>query len=216
MDKEMRKMIAKRAAKYFKSRDTVNLGICIPSLCCDYAEPGVMFQSENGFVGVGEIARGISISERLYNAGGVPYIPVLGGAALTSEMSFGMIRSGRMDATVLGGLQVSEKGDLSNWSTPGREFGMGGAMDLVNGAKLVIVTMEHCTKEGMPKIVKECTLPYTGRHCVDHIITELCVIDVTDAGLVLKELAPGITAEYVQERTQPELILSEDLKEMEI
>lgn len=130
MDKEMRKMIAKRAAKYFKSGDTVNLGIGIPSLCCDYAEPGVMFQSENGFVGVGEIARGISISERLYNAGGVPYIPVLGGAALTSEMSFGMIRSGRMDATVLGGLQVSEKGDLSNWSTPGREFGMGGAMDL--------------------------------------------------------------------------------------
>ena len=215
MDIEMRKMLAKRAAKYFKSGDTVNLGIGIPSLCCDYAEPGVMFQSENGFVGVGEIARGISISERLYNAGGVPYIPVLGGAALTSEMSFG-IRSGRMDATVLGALQVSEKGDLANWSTPGKEFGMGGAMDLVNGAKLVIVTMEHCTKDGRPKIVKECTLPYTGRHCVDHIITELCVIDVTEGGLVLKELASGITAEYVQERTEAELIISDDLTEMEI
>lgn len=214
MDK--RHLIAKRAARYFQSGDVVNLGIGIPSLCGNYAEPGVLFQAENGFIGVGATAEGLMVNERTYNAGGVPFIPVPGSSGFDVAMAFGVIRSGRLAATVLGALQVSERGDLANWSTPGRSFGMGGAMDLVNGARKVIVAMEHCTREGAPKIVKECTLPYTGRGCVDHIVTELCVIDVTKEGLLLRELAPGHTLEEVQAKTEAELSLAEDLREMVI
>ena len=212
MDK--RHLIAKRAARYFQSGDVVNLGIGIPSLCGNYAEPGVLFQAENGFIGVGATAEGLMVNERTYNAGGVPFIPVPGSSGFDVAMAFGVIRSGRLAATVLGALQVSERGDLANWSTPGRSFGMGGAMDLVNGARKVIVAMEHCTREGAPKIVKECTLPYTGRGCVDHIVTELCVIDVTKEGLLLRELAPGHTLEEVRAKTEAELSLAEDLREM--
>ena len=214
MDK--RHLIAKRAARYFQSGDVVNLGIGIPSLCGNYAEPGVLFQAENGFIGVGATAEGLMVNERTYNAGGVPFIPVPGSSGFDVAMAFGVIRSGRLAATVLGALQVSERGDLANWSTPGRSFGMGGAMDLVNGARKVIVAMEHCTREGAPKIVKECTLPYTGRGCVDHIVTELCVIDVTKEGLLLRELAPGHTREEVRAKTEAELSLAEDLREMVI
>lgn len=214
MDK--RHLIAKRAARYFQSGDVVNLGIGIPSLCGNYAEPGVFFQAENGFIGVGATAEGLMVNERTYNAGGVPFIPVPGSSGFDVAMAFGVIRSGRLAATVLGALQVSEWGDLANWSTPGRSFGMGGAMDLVNGARKVIVAMEHCTREGAPKIVKECTLPYTGRGCVDHIVTELCVIDVTKEGLLLRELAPGHTLEEVRAKTEAELSLAEDLREMVI
>ena len=214
MDK--RHLIAKRAARYFQSGDVVNLGIGIPSLCGNYAEPGVLFQAENGFIGVGATAEGLMVNERTYNAGGVPFIPVPGSSGFDVAMAFGVIRSGRRAATVLGALQVSERGDLANWSTPGRSFGMGGAMDLVNGARKVIVAMEHCTREGAPKIVKECTLPYTGRGCVDHIVTELCVIDVTKEGLLLRELAPGHTLEEVRAKTEAELSLAEDLREMVI
>ena len=214
MDK--RHLIAKRAARYFQSGDVVNLGIGIPSLCGNYAEPGVLFQAENGFIGVGATAEGLMVTERTYNAGGVPFIPVPGSSGFDVAMAFGVIRSGRLAATVLGALQVSERGDLANWSTPGRSFGMGGAMDLVNGARKVIVAMEHCTREGAPKIVKECTLPYTGRGCVDHIVTELCVIDVTKEGLLLRELAPGHTLEEVRAKTEAELSLAEDLREMVI
>ena len=214
MDK--RHLIAKRAARYFQSGDVVNLGIGIPSLCGNYAEPGVLFQAENGFIGVGATAEGLMVNERTYNAGGVPVIPVPGSSGFDVAMAFGVIRSGRLAATVLGALQVSERGDLANWSTPGRSFGMGGAMDLVNGARKVIVAMEHCTREGAPKIVKECTLPYTGRGCVDHIVTELCVIDVTKEGLLLRELAPGHTLEEVRAKTEAELSLAEDLREMVI
>lgn len=214
MDK--RHLIAKRAARYFQSGDVVNLGIGIPSLCGNYAEPGVLFQAENGFIGVGATAEGLMVNERTYNAGGVPFIPVPGSSGFDVAMAFGVIRSGRLAATVLGALQVSERGDLANWSTPGRSFGMGGAMDLVNGARKVIVAMEHCTREGAPKIVKECTLPYTGRGCVDHIVTELCVIDVTKEGLLLRELAPGHTLEEVRAKTEAKLSLAEDLREMVI
>lgn len=214
MDK--RHLIAKRAARYFQSGDVVNLGIGIPSLCGNYAEPGVLFQAENGFIGVGATAEGLMVNERTYNAGGVPFIPVPGSSGFDVAMAFGVIRSGRLAATVLGALQVSERGDLANWSTPGRSFGMGGAMDLVNGARKVIVAMEHCTREGAPKIVKECTLPYTGRGCVDHIVTELCVIDVTKEGLLLRELAPGHTLVEVRAKTEAELSLAEDLREMVI
>ena len=214
MDK--RHLIAKRAARYFQSGDVVNLGIGIPSLCGNYAEPGVLFQAENGFIGVGATAEGLMVNERTYNAGGVPFIPVPGSSGFDVAMAFGVIRSGRLAATVLGALQVSERGDLANWSTPGRSFGMGGAMDLVNGARKVIVAMEHCTREGAPKIVKECTLPYTGRGCVDHIVTELCVIDVTKEGLLLRELAPGHTLEEGRAKTEAELSLAEDLREMVI
>ena len=214
MDK--RHLSAKRAARYFQSGDVVNLGIGIPSLCGNYAEPGVLFQAENGFIGVGATAEGLMVNERTYNAGGVPFIPVPGSSGFDVAMAFGVIRSGRLAATVLGALQVSERGDLANWSTPGRSFGMGGAMDLVNGARKVIVAMEHCTREGAPKIVKECTLPYTGRGCVDHIVTELCVIDVTKEGLLLRELAPGHTLEEVRAKTEAELSLAEDLREMVI
>ncbi|MCB7051173.1 3-oxoacid CoA-transferase subunit B [Intestinimonas butyriciproducens] len=213
---EKRHLIAKRAARYFQSGDVVNLGIGIPSLCGNYAEPGVLFQAENGFIGVGATAEGLMVNERTYNAGGVPFIPVPGSSGFDVAMAFGVIRSGRLAATVLGALQVSERGDLANWSTPGRSFGMGGAMDLVNGARKVIVAMEHCTREGAPKIVKECTLPYTGRGCVDHIVTELCVIDVTKEGLLLRELAPGHTLEEVRAKTEAELSLAEDLREMVI
>ena len=140
---------------------------------------------------------------------------MLGGCGFDVAMSFGVIRSGRMAATVLGALQVSEHGDLANWATPGRAFGMGGAMDLVNGAKQVIVAMELCAKDGSPKIVKECTLPYTGRRCVDHIVTERCVIDVTPEGLMLTELRRGHSIEEIQAAVEPELIISPELKEME-
>ena len=208
-------VIAKRAAAYFQSGDVVNLGIGIPSMCGNFAVPGVLFQSENGYIGVGPVAEGPMVNEFFSNSGGVPLQPVTGASSFDVSKSIGVIRSGRMAATVLGALQVSEHGDLSNWASPGRYFGMGGAMDLVNGAKRVIVAMELCTKDGRPKIVRECTFPYTGRACVNHIVTELCVIDVTAEGLVLRELRRGHTVEEVQSKVEPTLLVSPDLKEME-
>ena len=210
-----RHFIARRAAAYFKSGDVVNVGIGIPSLCGDYAVPGVLFQSENGFIGVGGTAEGLVKNERFYNAGGVAFVPVPGGSAFDTAMSFGVIRSGRMAATVLGGLQVSTKGDLANWATPGRAFGMGGAMDLCNGARTVIVAMDLTAKDGSPKIVNACTLPLTGVSCVNHIVTDLCVVDVTAEGLVLREVRKGHTPEEIQSKVEPKLIVDPALKEME-
>ena len=213
MDK--RHFIARRAARYFKSGDVVNLGIGIPSLCSDYAEPGVLFQSENGFIGVGTIAQDLAVNERMYNAGGIPYQAALGGCACDVAMSFGVIRSGRMAASVLGVLQVSENGDLANWASPGRAFGMGGAMDLCVGVRQVIVAMELCAKDGRPKIVRQCSYPLTASHCVSHIVTEYGVIDVTAQGLVLSEIAPDTTPEQIQEKIEPHLLIAEDLKLMQ-
>ena len=210
-----RHFIARRAAQYFHKGEVVNLGIGIPSLCANYAEEGVLFQTENGLIGMGGIPQEENPSIYFYNAGGIPFVPVAGASAFDVAMSFGVIRSGRMAATVLGGLQVSADGDLANWATPGRAFGMGGAMDLVNGAKKVIVAMELCDKKGRAKIVNKCTLPYTGRKCVDHIVTELCVIDVTEQGLVLREVRRGYTAKDIQAMVEPTLLIADDLKEME-
>lgn len=209
-----RNRIACRAAQYFKSGDVVNLGIGIPGLCSNYAAEGVMFHTENGLVGVGALAEGLQKVESFCNATAQEILPVPGAAAMDTALSFGIIRSGRMAGTVLGALQVSQRGDISNWATPGRAFGMGGAMDLCNGAKKVIVAMEHTAKDGSPKILKECTLPYTGRGCVDHIVTELCVIDVTPEGLLLTEIAPGHTVEEILAKTEAELHVAANLKEM--
>lgn len=213
---ESKTIIARRAAAYFRPGDVVNLGIGIPGLCSNYAADGVMFHTENGLVGVGEMAEGLQKVESFCNATAQEIVPVPGAAPVDTAMSFGVIRGGRLDATVLGGLQVSEKGDLANWASPGRAFGMGGAMDLCNGAKTVIVAMELTTKDGKPKILKECTFPLTGKGCVHHIVTERCVIDVTKDGLVLVEVAPGETAERIQAAVEPRLIVSDQLREMEI
>lgn len=211
-----RNFIAKRAAAYFKPGDVVNLGIGIPSLCGSYAAQGVLFQSENGFIGIGATVNGgLMENERFVNAGGVHFEPVPGSSAFDVAMSFGVIRSGRLAATVLGGLQVSANGDLANWATPGRAFGMGGAMDLCNGAKQVIVAMELVAKDGSPKVVEKCSLPLTAIHCVDHIVTDRCVIDVTPEGLVLSEIRKGHTVEEIQAAVEPKLLVAPALIEME-
>lgn len=209
-----REIIARRAAAYFKSGDVVNLGIGIPGLCADFAEPGVMFQTENGYLGTGGVAEGIEKTESYCNASAMEFVPIKGGSAFSHTMSFGMIRGGRVDATVLGALQVAENGDLANWASPGRAFGMGGAMDLAIGAKKVIVAMELCTKDGKAKIVNRCTFPLTGLKCVDIIVTEYGLMEVTEDGLLLTEIAPGHTPEEIQEKIEPKLKVSENLKLM--
>ena len=209
-----RNFIAKRAAAYFKPGDVVNLGIGIPSLCGSYAAQGVLFQSENGFIGA-TVNEGLMANERFVNAGGVHFEPVPGSSAFDVAMSFGVIRSGRLAATVLGGLQVSAQGDLANWATPGRAFGMGGAMDLCNGAKQVIVAMDLVAKDGSPKIVNQCTLPLTAVRCVNHIVTDRCVIDVTPEGLLLSEIRKGHTVEEIQAAVEPKLLVASNLIEME-
>ena len=211
-----RNFIAKRAAAYFKPGDVVNLGIGIPSLCGSYAAQGVLFQSENGFIGIGAtVNEGLMANERFVNAGGVHFEPVPGSSAFDVAMSFGVIRSGRLAATVLGGLQVSAQGDLANWATPGRAFGMGGAMDLCNGAKQVIVAMDLVAKDGSPKIVNQCTLPLTAVRCVNHIVTDRCVIDVPPEGLLLSEIRKGHTVEEIQAAVEPKLLVASNLIEME-
>ena len=211
---ENRDFIARRAAQYLKPGDVVNLGIGIPSICGNYADPAVLLQTENGMIGVGAVAKGLEICDTYQNAGGVNFVPAQGACAFDTAASFAIIRSGRMAATVLGALQVAENGDLANWASPGRAFGMGGAMDLCNGAKKVIVAMELTAKNGSPKIVKKCTYPLTAMACVDHIVTEQCVIDVTKDGLVLKEIRRGKTPEDIQAQVEPQLIIADDLKEM--
>lgn len=219
MDKGMiREVIAKRVAKELKDGDVVNLGIGLPTLVANYIPEGmdITFQSENGFVGLGPAPETGKEDKDLVNAGGQPVTIVPGGAFFDSSMSFAIIRGGHVDATVLGALQVDQKGNLANWMIPGKMVpGMGGAMDLVVGAKKVIVAMEH-TAKGNPKILKECTLPLTAAGEVNLIISEMAVIEVTKKGLVLKELGPEATVEDVMAATEAELIISEDLKVMDI
>ncbi|MGI5936873.1 MAG: 3-oxoacid CoA-transferase subunit B [Oscillospiraceae bacterium] len=217
MDKsEIKSFIAKRVAKELKDGDVVNLGIGLPTLVPNYLPEGVrvILQAENGIVGTGTVTEENKDPIHVVDAGGSPSAIAPGGAFIDSSVSFGMIRGGHVDATVLGGLEVDEEGSLSNWIIPGKKMpGMGGAMDLLVGAKNVIVAMEH-TAKGKPKILKKCTLPYTAVKCVNLIVTEMGVIKVTDKGLVLTEYNPEFTIEEIQAATEATLIISPDLKPM--
>ncbi len=217
MDKqEMQNFIAKRVAKELKDGDLVNLGIGLPTKVANFVPEGisVVFQSENGYVGLGPAPSEDEVDWHVVTAGGMPSTILPGGMFFDSATSFGIIRGGHLNATILGALQVDEKGNIANYMIPGKLVpGMGGAMDLVSGAKRVIVAMEH-TNKGRHKILEECNLPLTAVNAVDTIITEMGVIDVTEDGLLLKEINPDFTVDQVQEATGAKLIISENLTEM--
>ncbi|WP_028403212.1 3-oxoacid CoA-transferase subunit B [Ectobacillus panaciterrae] len=212
---DFRHKIAKRAAQEIKNGMLVNLGIGIPSLVPDHLpqDVHVMFHAENGIIGIGPSPAKGEEDENLCNAGGFPVTVLNGASYFDSATAFGIIRRGLLDVTILGALQVSEKGDLANWIVPGKRVpGIGGAMDLAQKARRVIVVMNHTDKSGSPKIVKECTLPLTSKRCVDVIITEMAVIEVVNDALVLKELMHPYTAEDVIQHTGAELVISKELK----
>lgn len=215
---DVKRFIAQRVAKELRHGDVVNLGIGLPTLVADYVPEGVevVLQAEHGILGSGPAAEPGREDPDIINAGGF-HITVLPGASFfDSATSFGIIRGGHVDVTILGALQVDEKGNLANWMVPGKKVtGMGGAMDLVVGARKVIVAMEH-TNKGEPKILEKCTFPLTAVGVVDMIITELGVMDVTPEGIVLKEVAPGVTPEDVQKVTGARLIISEELKSIAV
>ena len=217
MDKaQIKSFIAARVAKELKDGDVVNLGIGIPTMVPGFLPEGVRvtLHAENGIIGAGVVTDENRDAIHVVDAGGQPAAASAMGCFIDSATSFGLVRGGHVDATILGGLEVDEEGSLSNWIIPGKKMpGMGGAMDLLVGAKNVIVAMEH-TAKGNPKILTKCKLPYTAVHCVTKIITEMCVIECTKDGLLLTEYNPEFTVEDIQAATEAKLIISPDLKPM--
>ncbi len=212
--------IAKRIAQEVKNGMYINLGIGIPTLVANYipANINVVLQSENGLLGIGPFPKDSEVDADLINAGKQTITMMPGSALFSSAESFGMIRSGKVDLTILGAMEVSETGDIANWKVPGKMVkGMGGAMDLVASAKHIIVAMQHCSKEGASKLLKKCTLPITGLGCVKRIVSDMAVLDVLPEGsFKLLERAPGISIEQIKNATEGKLIVSGEIPEMKI
>lgn len=215
---KIKEIIAKRIAKEFKNNDIITLGIGLPTEAANYVEDGinVIFQSENGIVGLGKDQKGPDFNDKIINAGGVCVELNKGASFYDSQMAFTIMRGGHIDATVLGALQVDQEGSIASWQIPGKFVpGIGGSMDLIIGSKRVIVAMTHTSKDEI-KIMKKCTLPLTAYKEVDMIVTERCVFQVTDEGLVLTEINPLFTVKDIKNSTEAEFIVSNNLKEMEI
>ena len=214
-----KEQIAKRIALELKDGYYVNLGIGIPTLVANYIPEGVevILQSENGLLGMGPFPFEGEEDPDLINAGKQTITTIPGSAFFDSAMSFGMIRAGKVDLTVLGAMEVNDRGDIANWKIPGKMVkGMGGAMDLVASAKNIIVAMQHVNKAGESKLLKECSLPITGIACVKKVVSELGLFEITEEGFVLMEIAPGVTVEDVKAKTEGRLLISPDLKQIEI